>query len=31
MTKKKGFYLGADDYMVKPIDIEELSLRVKHY
>lgn len=27
--KKEGFYLGADDYMVKPIDIEELSLRVK--
>ncbi len=27
--KKEGFYVGADDYMVKPIDIEELSLRVK--
>ena len=27
--KKEGFLLGADDYMVKPIDIEELSLRVK--
>lgn len=27
--KKEGFLLGADDYMVKPIDIEELVLRVK--
>lgn len=27
--KKEGFSLGADDYMVKPIDIEELPLRVK--
>lgn len=27
--KKEGFLAGADDYMVKPIDIEELSLRVK--
>ncbi len=27
--KKEGFFVGADDYMVKPIDIEELSLRVK--
>lgn len=27
--KKEGFSVGADDYMVKPIDIEELSLRVK--
>ena len=27
--KKEGFLSGADDYMVKPIDIEELSLRVK--
>lgn len=27
--KKQGFNLGADDYMVKPIDIEELPLRVK--
>ena len=27
--KKEGFLLGADDYMVKPIDIEELPLRVK--
>ncbi len=27
--KKEGFLAGADDYMVKPIDIEELILRVK--
>ena len=27
--KKQGFLLGADDYMVKPIDIEELILRVQ--
>ena len=27
--KKEGFLAGADDYMVKPIDIEELALRVK--
>ena len=27
--KKDGFFLGADDYMVKPIDIEEMLLRVK--
>lgn len=27
--KKEGFLAGADDYMVKPVDIEELSLRVK--
>lgn len=27
--KRQGFSLGADDYMVKPIDIEELPLRVK--
>jgi len=26
--KKEGFLLGADDYMVKPINIEELLLRV---
>mgnify|MGYP002626856181 FL=1 len=27
--KKTGFILGADDYMVKPIEMEELLLRVK--
>ncbi|MCA1753802.1 MAG: response regulator transcription factor [Spirochaeta sp.] len=26
--KKKGFYLGTDDYMVKPIDMDEMLLRV---
>lgn len=26
--KQKGFRVGADDYMVKPIDIRELPLRV---
>lgn len=27
--KKLGFDLGADDYMTKPIDIEEMLLRIK--
>lgn len=27
--KKRGFNLGADDYMVKPIEHEELLLRIK--
>lgn len=27
--KKEGFLAGADDYMVKPINIEEMILRVK--
>lgn len=26
--KKKGFLVGADDYMIKPIDLDELLLRV---
>lgn len=26
--KRKGFFLGTDDYMVKPIDLDELLLRV---
>ena len=26
---KRGFILGVDDYMVKPIDFGELSLRIK--
>jgi len=29
LDKEKGFYLGIDDYMVKPIDINEMLLRVK--
>lgn len=27
--KKKGFIVGTDDYMIKPIDMDELQLRVK--
>ena len=27
-SKKRGFQLGIDDYMVKPIDLDELVLRV---
>ena len=27
--KKKGFELGADDYMAKPVDIEEMALRIQ--
>ena len=26
--KKQGFYLGADDYMTKPVDEEEMLLRI---
>ena len=29
--KREGFILGADDYMVKPIDMEELILELKCY
>jgi len=28
-SKQKGFKLGIDDYMVKPLDFEELLLRVR--
>jgi two-component system OmpR family response regulator len=28
-SKQKGFQLGVDDYMVKPVDLEELILRVR--
>ena len=28
-AKQKGFQLGIDDYMVKPIDLSELELRVR--
>lgn len=27
-SKKKGFRIGIDDYMVKPIDLDELFLRI---
>lgn len=27
--KKRGFIMGTDDYMTKPIDTEELVLRIK--
>lgn len=27
-SKQKGFRIGADDYMVKPIDLDELILRI---
>ena len=27
-AKRQGFLIGVDDYMVKPIDLEELVLRV---
>ncbi|MDR1427843.1 MAG: response regulator transcription factor [Bifidobacteriaceae bacterium] len=27
-SKRRGFRLGVDDYMVKPVDLEELALRV---
>ena len=28
-SKQKGFHLGIDDYMVKPIEMDELLLRVR--
>jgi len=28
-SKRKGFRVGIDDYMIKPIDLEELLLRVE--
>lgn len=28
-SKQKGFQLGIDDYMVKPIDLDELILRIR--
>lgn len=28
-SKRKGFKVGIDDYMVKPIDLEELLLRIE--
>lgn len=28
LDKKKGFTIGADDYMVKPVDEEEMILRI---
>ena len=28
-SKRKGFQLGIDDYMVKPIELDELILRVR--
>lgn len=28
-SKKKGFQLGIDDYMVKPVELDELLLRVQ--
>lgn len=28
-SKKRGFQLGIDDYMVKPVDFDEMLLRVR--
>ena len=27
-SKQRGFHIGVDDYMVKPIDLDELFLRI---
>ncbi len=29
LSKRKGFQLGIDDYMVKPIELDELEMRVR--
>jgi len=29
VSKQKGFHAGIDDYMVKPIDMDELTLRIE--
>jgi Response regulators consisting of a CheY-like receiver domain and a winged-helix DNA-binding domain len=29
VDKKKGFLVGTDDYMTKPVDMEEMLLRIK--
>ncbi len=28
VSKQKGYYAGIDDYMIKPIDLEEMLLRI---
>ena len=28
-SKRKGFRAGIDDYLVKPVDLDELSLRIE--
>ena len=29
-SKRKGFLVGIDDYMVKPVELAELEMRVRH-